>query len=129
MELDGAKEHGFQELQKQRKEFDNLVEANKKEVEILKELVEEQKQQLITAYSEHEQEQLEKENTIASYYEQVKKLQTELNNVQSQMQSANKEYADGLSDKVASMQTLLDENEELIEQQTERRSNFLISIY
>lgn len=92
-------------------------------MEILKELVEEQKQQLITAYSEHEQNQLEKENTIASYYEQVQQLQTELNNAQSRMQSANKEYTDGLSDKVASMQALLDENKELIEQQTEELLN------
>ncbi|XP_031624926.1 protein lava lamp [Contarinia nasturtii] len=118
MDLDDAKESDFQELQKQRKEFDNLLESNKKELEILRDLVNEQKQQLITAYTEHEVEQNQKEAQIASYTEQIEKLQQELRDAQSQMQNANASYADELNEKITTLQSLLDENKQLIEQQT-----------
>lgn len=116
-EVEQTKEAEFQSLQKQRKEFDNLLETNKKELQILRDLVEEQKQQLITAYTEHETELLQKDAEIASNAQQIEKLQKELVAVQSQMQSANQDYVNELNDKIAELQSLLDENKKLIAQQ------------
>lgn len=115
--FDETNEGHFQELQKQRKEFDNLLETSKKEMEILRELVDEQKQQLITAYTEHEAEQQQKDAQIASYTEQVNKLQKALRDTQTQMQGANQHYVDELNQNIASLQSLLQENKQLIEQQ------------
>lgn len=122
-ELSECKEYNFQEMQKQRKEFENLMETNKKEIDILRELVEEQKQQLITAYTEHEEELKQKETQIASYSEQVEKLETELNNARSQMSTANENYVDQLNEKINSMQLLLDENKKLYDEQIDELAN------
>lgn len=121
--LDDTKENEFQELQKQRKEFDNLLEANKQELQILRDLVDEQKQQLISAYTEHELEQQQKEAQITSYTEQIEKLQQELRDAQSQMQCANQEYIAELNEKIASLQSLLNENQQLLEQQSSEIEN------
>lgn len=121
--LDATKENDFHELQKQRKEFDNLLETNKKELEILRDLAEEQKQQLIAAYTEHEAELQQKESQITSYTGQIEKLQTDLRDAQSQMQSANQGYVEKLNGEIASLQALLDENKQLLEQQTTELDN------
>ncbi|XP_055300322.1 protein lava lamp-like isoform X2 [Sitodiplosis mosellana] len=123
LSLDETKESDFQELQKQRKEFDNLLEASKKEMEILRDLVNEQKQQLITTYTEHELELNQRDTQIASYTEQIEKLQQELRNTQSQMQCANQDYVVELNEKITSMQSLLDENKQLLKQQTSDLDN------
>lgn len=116
--LNDANEYTFQELQKQRKEFDNLMETNKKEVDILRELVEEQKQQLITAYTDHEDELQQKMQQIADYGVQVQRLQSALDETSEQMSKANDTYAAGLTEKVDSMKLLLDENQKILDEQT-----------
>lgn len=121
--LNDANEYTFQELQKQRKEFDNLMETNKKEVDILRELVEEQKQQLITAYTEHEDELQKKMQQIADYGAQVQRLQSALDETSEQMSKANDTYAAGLTEKVDSMKLLLDENQKILDEQTANLSH------
>lgn len=121
--LDECKEDHFQDLQKQRKEFDNLLETSKKELEILHDLVKEQKQQLITAYTEHETEQQEKDAQIASYTEQVENLRKELQSAQSRMQGANERYVNELNEKIASLHSLLDENKQMLEEQSAEIDN------
>lgn len=122
-ELSESKDYTFQELQKQRKEFDNLMETTRKEIDILRELVEEQKQQLIDAYTEHEEELKGKESQITSYSEQVEKLQSDLNEARAQMSSANDKYVDELNEKLTSMQSLLAENKKLLDEQIEELTN------
>lgn len=99
------------------------METSQNEIQILRELVEEQKQQLISAYTEHEEELQEKANQISTYGEQVKKLQSELDETNALMVNANDQYMADLTKKIESMRLLLDENQKILDEQTKELSN------
>lgn len=116
-ELADSKEYTVNELQKQRKEFENRVSASQEEIRILQGLVDEQKQQLIAAYTENEEEMQQKVQQITELGLQVQKLRAELEKAEQQMVQTNNAYVDNLKQKLNEMQTLFDENNELIRSQ------------
>lgn len=113
VQLIESKDYTFNELQKQRKEFDNRVAATQEEIKILQGLVNEQKQQLITAYTEHEDDVQDKVKQITELGLQVQKLRAELEKTEQRMGQANEVYAESLKTKVDELTLLLNENKEL----------------
>lgn len=122
-QLVDTKEYTFNELQKQRKEFENRLTTSQEEISILQSLVAEQKQQLIAAYTEHEDEFQAKVKQITELGLLVQKLRAELEQTEQQMSKANNAYADSLKEKVDEMKSLLDENNELLSSQAADLAN------
>lgn len=97
--------------------------TSQKEIEILQALIDEQKQQLIAAYTEHEEETQEKVKQITELGLQVQKLRAELENTEQKMSQANDKYVDDLKEKLDSMKSLLDENNSLLNSQAADLAN------
>lgn len=85
--------------------------------------MDEQKEQLISAYTEHEDETQEKITQITELGIQVQKLRAELEQTEQRMHSANDSYANELKEKANSMKALLDENQELLQSQAADLAN------
>lgn len=122
-QLDENKDCTMQELQKQRKEFDNLISANISEVEMLRQLIDEQKQQLITAYTEHEEKLESVDGEIANYNKQISHLQEQLKTAQSHNDAASNDQANVFTQQIQSLQSQLNENQKRVEQHTEELAN------
>ncbi|XP_058444086.1 protein lava lamp-like [Malaya genurostris] len=94
--------------------------AASKEIDILKELVAEQKQQLIDSYQEHENELAGKMKEIHNYENRVKQMQEEIDRM---IQHANQDaerYSDNLKEQLAELNSLVTQqkNEADLKQET-----------
>lgn len=122
-ELETSKEGRIEELKKHRKDFDNLTKTSNSEIEILRQLIEEQKQELITAYTEHEANLESVDAKIANYNKQIEQLQEELKSTKSQNALANNSQADELEQQIQTFETKLTQNRHVIDQQNEELAN------
>lgn len=122
-QLDENRECSAHELQKQRKEFDNHMAINGSEMELLRQLIEEQKQQLIAAYTEHEEKLESVDSEITNYNQQIDRLTVELKHAQSQNAVADNKQAEELAQQIQALQSKLDENQKLADAQSKELAN------
>ncbi|KAJ6632671.1 Protein lava lamp [Pseudolycoriella hygida] len=116
-------EQKTQELIQLKLEFDNRVETAHKEIDILKTLVAEQKEQLIDALTEHETEVNEKTAKIEELEQKLVEMEKELETAKNQFVSSRDEYVEQLQGKIAALKTIFDENNDLLEEQANELRN------
>lgn len=116
-------EQKTQELIQLKLEFDNRVDTSNKEIDILKTLVAEQKEQLIDTLTEHESEINEKTRKIEELELKLVEMSKEVDDAKNQFVSSRDEYVEQLQGKVAALKTIFDENNDLLEEQANELRN------
>uniref|UniRef100_W4VRJ3 Putative lava lamp n=1 Tax=Corethrella appendiculata TaxID=1370023 RepID=W4VRJ3_9DIPT len=92
-------------------ELKSKLDTANKEIEILKNLAEEQKDQLISSYQEHENEMLVKIKEIENYSIKAVQMQDEMNRLQSENAKMNQMYCEKLKTECNKLNALMDESE------------------
>ncbi|CAD7089685.1 unnamed protein product [Hermetia illucens] len=105
-------------LENIRKELEAKLGAADNEINILKTLVAEQKQQLIEAFTEHEIELNAKLAEIEKYEKQVSGLQSELNLLQNENAKSNETFNAELKEEIKKLENALSANQKLIADQS-----------
>ncbi|KAG4080652.1 hypothetical protein HA402_013182 [Bradysia odoriphaga] len=116
-------EQKTQELIQLKLEFDNRVDTANKEIDILKKLTAEQKDQLITTLTEHETEINEKVAKIDELESKLQEMSKEVEEAKNQFTASRDEYVEQLQGKVAALKTIFDENNDLLEEQANELRN------
>ncbi|XP_037038202.1 protein lava lamp isoform X2 [Bradysia coprophila] len=116
-------EQKTQELIQLKLEFDNRVDTANKEIDILKKLTAEQKDQLIATLTEHETEINEKVAKIDELELKLQEMSKEVEEAKNQFTASRDEYVEQLQGKVAALKTIFDENNDLLEEQANELRN------
>lgn len=95
----------------------NSLIASVNEIAILKELVSEQKAELIEAYQTHENEITMKTKEIHDYENRVKKFEMELAELQQQNSNSNRMFGASMEEEIKKLNLIITENNKLIEEQ------------
>ncbi|XP_055585722.1 protein lava lamp [Uranotaenia lowii] len=106
--------------------------AASKEIEILKELVAEQKQQLIDTYQEHEHEITAKLKEIQDYENQTRKMKAELDELNARANESAEKYSENMNNQLDKLQSIVDDqNKEIAHKQEtiETLNSQIIELY
>lgn len=101
------------------KELEAKLQTSDKEMEILKTLVAEQKQQLIESYTDHENEISAKLEEIKGYEEEIDRLKNELETIQNENTRNQDNYAENMKEEMKKLENALSANKKLLDEQSE----------
>ena len=110
-----VKESKDKELDKIKHEFEMKLQTASQEVEILKTLVKEQKEQIIESYQENDKEAEQKTQIMDEYQKQIQEMTQEIHKLKTSS-------SDDISE-LTTLRSLLDENNEILDQQKEDLRN------